>query len=164
MDQTTNMQLPLFCVSFCLMPFVLHFKWCFQGIVIWRGEKSHITSVKTVTNWTAGELLALQWCLPLAVLSPGTFAQLPPGAHIWMWLPQACFSNKIKQKQKIKNKQTKKSGIRGLGKDSAQYAVSLKLEAGMGHSMVVLAILLCSCCALCHWTPPTRPTNKTLAF
>lgn len=46
---------------------VLHFKWLFQGIVIWKREKSH-TSVKTVPNWTAGKVLAPQWCLPLAEL------------------------------------------------------------------------------------------------
>lgn len=46
---------------------VLHFKWLFQGIVIWKREKSH-TSVKTVPNWTAGKVLPPQWCLPIAEL------------------------------------------------------------------------------------------------
>lgn len=44
---------PLSCVCLCPRPFALHFKWLFQGVVICGGEKS-CTSVKTVTNWTAG--------------------------------------------------------------------------------------------------------------
>lgn len=46
MDQNTPVTIATVVCVLEIYAIALHFKWCFQGVVIWGGKKSSVTSVR----------------------------------------------------------------------------------------------------------------------
>lgn len=111
--KTLTAPLPLFCVYLAFMPFALHFKWIFQGIVIWGGKKiSCLTSVKTVSReGTNPTVVPVNCCIVTRNLGSSLCTTATWGLDVAAMglLPYGCLF-------------PEKSGIRRLGEGSAKHA------------------------------------------
>lgn len=110
-----------------------------------KKKKSHITSIKTVTNWTAGKVAHTSACPSLSNYGHRLFpsVQWPPEAHIWMWLPWVYYFISIFFQRNLEWRD-----YQGLS------WTCHKLEAGTGLSKVVLAKPL-------WWVPSCVLLNST---
>lgn len=132
--------LPLFCVR-CVSCHLLCVLSGLSKILSFAEEKNLLLTGQWGRCQPRSHVYPLLYCNQvLGLFLP--FAQLPPGAHIWMWLPQASyFMDIFFQEKKKKKKDRNWEPRQGLSWN----AVSLKLEASFHRgSSQPLWQLLCS--------------------
>lgn len=148
LDQTLISPLPLFCVCLRFMPFALHCKWLFQGIVlkgretILHGKRKNCYYLDSREATNLPHRHACPCCILTRDLGSSLCTAATWGPHLSMLLYGYLFPEN--------------SGTRRLGKDSAKHAVKPKprswnrhLHGGSGQTPLTLCPV------------PRDPTSQT---